>query len=230
MLISVCTPVMNRTDDLRQTMPHRIEAAVKSLPIEYVILSYNSQDDLHDYILGEVAPLMQENGILLTFREFKGRRHYHQAHAYNLSVKASMGKYIIVLQADTYPVGDYYRVIRCAIQDGYEWMEPKEENKSVVCCKRELFYGVGGFDERFEFYGPEDRDLSARLNRSGAAKFTLADDLLVNIPTPNPVKVANYRIKRNKTTFSRMMRSFYEENNAAGVVRANKGKEWGKWS
>jgi len=229
MLISTCTPVMNRTDDLRKSMPYRIEAALKSLPVEFVILNYNSQDGLREYVIGEVLEMIRDTGIRLNYVEFSRRKYYHQAHAYNLSVKSSHGEYVIVLQADTHPVGDYFGVLRQAIQDGYEWMEPEFVNRSVVCCKREVFYEVGGFDERFECYGPEDRDLSARLGRTGRKKMTLPNDLLVSIPTPNKMKVANYRIKGNKTQLSRKMYPFYQDNNDRSVVRANEEKGWGEW-
>lgn len=227
MLISLCTPVMNRTDDLKQTMALRIAAAVKSLPVEFVILNYNSCDDLREYVLTEVKPMCHEAGILLTYREYKGRDHYHQAHAYNLSLLASMGEYICIMGADTYPKQGYFETIRELAADGIEWMEDKRY-KGAICCSRFNFIAVGGYDERFEFYGPEDRDLAVRLARYGSKKATITN-MIGNNFTPDAVKVANYRIKVTKHEMSKMMRPIFDENVKNDVVRVNPDG-WAKWN
>ena len=42
---------MNRTYDLKKTLPLTIQAADASPPVEIVVLNYNSKDDLEDYIM-----------------------------------------------------------------------------------------------------------------------------------------------------------------------------------
>ena len=54
--ISFCIPCMGRAHDLKKTMPHLIKAAIKSPPVEIVILDYNSKDDLEKYIKGKADP------------------------------------------------------------------------------------------------------------------------------------------------------------------------------
>lgn len=226
MLISVCTPVMNRTDDLKRVMNVRIDAAMSSLPVEFVILSYNSHDDLREFVVGELKRRCEAVGILLTYREYKGNEYYHQAHAYNLSVKSSRGEYICIMGADTYPKDGYFQTIRELAEFGVEWMEDKRF-RGAVCVRRDVFDAVGGYDERFEFYGPEDRDLAVRLMRYGAKKSTISN-LLGNNPTPDEIKVANYRVKGTKHELSKLMRPIFDENVRNDVVRVNP-KGWGEW-
>ena len=55
--ISVCTTVMGRLKDLQETLPKNIEDNLDYPNVEHVILDYNSQDGLEDWIK---ANYMQE--------------------------------------------------------------------------------------------------------------------------------------------------------------------------
>jgi hypothetical protein len=229
MLISICTPVMKRLDDLKRVMPYRLQAARVSLPVEFVILNYNSQDGLEDYVIGELSDQCYKAGVLLTYRRYMAREHYHQAHAYNLAAMSAHGQYICIMGADTYPSVDYFPVIREMEREGCYWMEDKRY-KGAVCVKWVTFQSIGGYDERFEFYGAEDRDLAIRLSRLGVKKGTLPKGLIGNIPTPDEIKMANYRLKMSKRESSRKMREVFDENFNNNVIVVNQGKRWASWS
>lgn len=224
MLISLCTPVMNRTRDLKHTMHARLRAAGISPPVEFVILDYNSKDDLAEYVNGLELP----QGVDLTYKKYSGREYYHQAHAYNLSVLAGSGEYFSLMGADTYPLGEYFNVVRSMAEKGYVWMED-ERYKGAIACRMDEFIAAGGFDERFETYGPEDRDLAVRLSFRNARKGVLPHGLIGNIPTSDEVKMQNYRIKMSKQCSSREMRVFFEENIRNRVTVANPDG-WGRWT
>jgi hypothetical protein len=216
---------MNRTDDLRKVIPLRLEAAKASLPVEFVILNYGATKDLRDYVLDELLPLCNRAGVLLTYREHIAE-HYHQAHAYNLAALSAAGEYICIMGADTYPSMEYLPTVRKLIADGCRWIEDKRY-KGAVCVKRMDFIAIGGYDERFEFYGPEDRDLAVRLMRWGIRKGTV-NNMLGNNFTPDDVKVANYRVKGTKQELSKQMRPIFDENVRNDVVVVNQGG-WGQW-
>lgn len=224
MLISLCTPVMNRTSDLKKAMHARILAARASPPVEFVILDYNSRDDLAEY----VTTLELPEGITLTYRKYTGRDHYHQAHAYNLAVLAGSGEYFSLMGADTYPLGEYFDVVRDLAGRGYIWMEDARYKGAIACQKAE-FVSAGGFDERFEFYGPEDRDLAVRLAFRGAKKSTLPRGLIGNFPTADAKKMENYRVQMPKLYSSREMRVYFEDNVKRRVTTANP-EGWGSWT
>lgn len=228
MLISICSPCMNRVHDLKKTLPYRLEAANESPPVEIVVLDYNSRDDLRDVMAHFIASAELAPGNRITYKRYTGRETYHQAHAYNLSILAGSGEYFCLLGADAYPEPGYIQVVRNLIGEGCAWGHAKDLC-GFIFCQRQEFIDAGGYDERFEFYGPEDRDLNDRLTRRGGKFGLVPKGLMHVIPTPERDKVANYRVKGNKSQLSRQMAVFYHENAANNVLVANQGQEWGSW-
>lgn len=223
MLISLCTPVMNRLDDLKRTMPYRIDAAMASLPVEFCIVDYGSRDGLKDYVDSLTLP----EEIVLKYARYE-TRYYHQAHAYNLAVLLAGGEYFSLMGADTYPHVAYFDYVRRLAEAGLDWMEDGRY-KGAIACRFSAFVEAGGYDERFEFYGSEDRELAARLERRGLKKASLPMGSIGNFYTPDDVKMANYRLKLSKAESSKRMQPYYEESIASGRLVANP-QGWGRWN
>lgn len=198
-------------------MPHLITAAKASPPVEIVILDYGSTDGLFEYVSGLDC---------VTYHRYDSP-YFHKAHAFNLAILASKGEYFVLLGADAYPHRDYIKTIRELIAQGCIWMRANELC-GIVACQREEFINAGGYDERFEFYGPEDRDLDLRLKRRGAKFGLVPSGLMSVIPTSNEDKVKNFRLKLSQRAMSRLMRPIYEENDRNYVLVANQGRSWGR--
>jgi len=226
--ISVCIPCMNRTHDLEQIMPSLIQAANNSPPIEIVILDYNSQDRLAEFMQETALAELLTDSNELTYRKYTGRDYYHMAHARNLSALASSGDYILISSADVYMLPDYLSIMRKKISEGYTWLHHSDRFVGVVCIERQEFISAGGFDERFEFYGKEDKDLIARLLRRGAS-HTQMPDLLSLIPTPWADKLINYRGNPSRSQVSKYSKAIYQSNIDSGVLVVNQDKGWGLW-
>ena len=205
-------------------MPYRIEAAAMCPPVEFVIIDYNSRDDLWGYIQSLSLP----KGVTLAFRRYTGRKYWHTAHAYNLAILASHGEYFSLMGADTFPKGMFFDYVRERAKENYVWLEPTRLKGAITCFKPE-FIACGGYDERFEFYGPEDRELANRLTLRGGKKGTIPSGLMGEFHTPDNLKVANSRIMEDKHTLSRMMRVYYEQSKRDRTVVANTDVEWGSW-
>jgi len=228
-LISICIPCHNRTYDLKKVMPSLIAAANASPPVEIVILDYNSPDDLQEYI-EEARKIRLEKGNKLTCVKYSGVDYYRMAHARNLSVLLSSGEYIVISCADIILSENYFEAVREMLSEGdYVWLSHNLRFVGVVVCKREEFISAGGFDERFEFYGKEDKDLVLRLERRGGKTARLPAGLLRLIPTPKEDKLKNYRLPLSRREVKKLSTPIYEENIRNGVLVANVGKEWGKW-
>lgn len=233
MMITFCIPCMNRVDDLRKIMPYLIDNANSSPRVEILILDYNSTDNLAQYI-----KRVQSDGDLaypnkLTYIKYSGRNYYHMAHARNMACVLAGGEYIISYNADFIAKEGFIKRIReiieeenpVFIKDGTRGLE----FCGVIVCKKEEFMDAGGFDERFEFYGPEDKELVARLTRRGGKSANLPNELLQVIPTPDTEREKNYRVKLKKREMSHLMREFYLENEKNKVLVANEGKPFGQW-
>ncbi len=182
-------------------------------------MDYGSTDDLFEYIKSlDYATYYRYNS-----------NYFHKAHAFNLAILASKGEYFVLLGADAYPHRDYIKTIRQLIAQGCIWMRANELC-GIIACQRQEFINAGGYDERFEFYGPEDRDLDLRLQRRGSKFGLVPNGLMSVIPTSNEDKVKNFRLKLSRREMSKLMRPIYEENSANYVLVANQGQAWGQWT
>jgi len=220
MIISFCVPVMNRLADLRRTLPRMLAAAEASPPVEVSILDYNSSDGLEAYVC--------QYGQAVTYTRYTGRWYYHNAHAWNLAARCSEGDYLCFMGADAILHDRYVAVLRELIESGAEWIRGRHY-KGIVCVSRDVFYAAGGYDEQFEFYGSEDKELEARLRRRGARFALLPDDLVYTLKTDDIDKVANYRLPLSKREMMEKNAAIRQKNDAAGLLVANEYRKWGAW-
>lgn len=225
MLISLCIPVHNRTHDLKLVMPHLIEAANSSPPVEIVIVDYNSPDDLAQYVRGVMQEPLGEVGI--TYRKYTGRDHYHMAHARNLTIQLAHGEVVVISSADIWFTPKYFTHCRSII-GSYDFLRGSVY-KGVIMAWRDVLIQAGGYDERFEFYSPEDTDLERRLLRRGCRMGYVPNGMIRINPTPDDIKVKNYHEELTKAEMAARMHPILVENDANGVLIANEGREWGIW-
>jgi glycosyltransferase involved in cell wall biosynthesis len=248
-MISLCIVVMNRTDDLKKTLPVTIEMAKASPPVEIVILDYDSKDDLVDYLKTIDYPI--------TYAKSPNHKYFSISHSRNCAVKASSGDYIviqdadIILKKDTIPTWrkllDDYNTVWLIEEGRYLKEEIRGMGKltggRLLVCQRNEFLKMGGYDERFNLCGPEDKDICMRLYRRGAKVATYSRRLIDEIKTRQHRKIANldkekYRalvpeeitnkVSYTKLLMQRAMREIYLDNCAKVVLVANEGKEWGQ--
>jgi hypothetical protein len=220
---------MNRAYDLKEIMPSLINSANRSPPVEILVLDYNSTDDLAEFI-GKTMSLTEfNNGSGISYYKYDKRDYYHMAHARNLACLAAKGKYIISYNTDMFMTPLYLHKVRDAIKEGYVWTFQKHIFVGVIGFMKEEFIKAGGFDERFEFYGKEDRDIIARFDRRGCRGKQLPHTLMDIIYTPSKEKVKNYRLKLSRHRMGKIAKKIYFENIENNVMVANEGEEWGKW-
>ena len=235
MIISLCIPCMNRTYNLKQTLPSIIKSANASPPVEITILNYSSTDDLESYLeeINKTEKLV--NGNTFNFIKLFDRKYYHSAHARNLTVLASEGEYIIQLDTEAIPSEKFIKYIRERLElEKFVWMCEGRIGRYVV-IKRQEFIDTGGYDERFNVYSPEDKDLCLRMHRRGGKFEVFPPNFLSEIPTSNKEKLENLDQEPHKNkgiwikrAMFRAMKPYYEENIANGVLVVNK-EGWGKW-
>jgi len=97
----------------------------------------------------------------------------------------------------------------------------------IFTTRRDLLYAAGGLDERFEFYGREDKDLLLRLLRRGAVQDTYdLDSMLDMIRTSWKRKLENYRLLLTREEAHARAKVIYDENIRNNVLVANEGIKW----
>jgi len=215
-LFSYCIPIRNRKADLVVALPTVLAAVCLETSVEVVVLDYGSTDGLCNY----VWPLTEDWGGLRYIRH--EAEYYHMAWARNLAMRAGLGRYLISTNADTLLAPSYFQVLKeVALRTDCDVMRAGKHINGVLAVKRDEFWRSGGFDERFEFYGPEDKDFVARLERRGLSMEYYDPHLLGKIPTPDNVKVEGYRLPLSKREMAKKMHAVYEENKTRGVLVAN---------
>jgi hypothetical protein len=225
---------MNRTHRLRESLPVIVASANYSPPVEIVVLDYSSSDALQEYLREYISKGELQPPNFWTLKTITGEKFYWTSRARNVSILASSGEYFVQLNTEALPEINAIAHIRDLIEKHHPvWMCDKYMGTYVVCRKDE-FVSAGGYDERFDVYGPEDRDICARLHRRGGSFLTFPPHLIREIYTPNDEKTANMDKSRFdgkiwiKRQMSRAMREIYEENSMYDVLVANEGREWGK--
>ncbi len=211
-LFSYCVPIRNRAEDFKQALPTALKAARKSPPVEIVVLDYGSTDCLASCLSPYFAEIKYH---------YHDAPYFHMAKARNLAMEAGNGEYLISTNADTLLDPSYFQVVRDLVGQTNCDLALAGERNGVIVVKREEFHASGGFDERFEFYGPEDRDLVNRLKRRGLHVAYYKADLLEDIPTPNKKKATGYRLAISKWDMKALMHPIFVGNEAEGRLTAN---------
>jgi hypothetical protein len=221
---------MNRTYDLKKTLPDILAAANASPPVAIVVLDYSSADDLESYMLEIIRSAKLVAGNYITFASSPDHQFYNSPPARNLSVLCSSGEYFVMMATDMLPDVSLVEVVRQIIErEQPVWMCENWLGRLIV-CRRDEFIAAGGYDERFDCYAPEDKDICMRLHRRGGKFVSLSPKLVTEIYTPNSEKLKNLdpRYLGSKREMANVMQPIYDDNNARGVLVANPDG-WGKW-
>lgn len=224
MILSICIANKGRTHYLKEVLPLSIEAANMSPPIEFVIVNYDSPDDLDEYI--KTVPDMLKNGNYLTYVKVEDKPNFHMAHARNVAIKSSTGDYVIISGTEIGFKPEFFPYIREKLNTGLTYLNPARWGALIV-CERNLAIEMGGFDERFEMYGPEDKDFCARVYRRGIPFNKYPVELSWCLRQTMEERYRHYRLRSYKH-ISKIMHDIYDENNANNVLVVNEGIEWGK--
>jgi GT2 family glycosyltransferase len=196
-------------------MPHVVTAVDASPPVEVVVVDY-----ANDRPLGPLLPAQFKVPV------YRGREHYHMAHARNIGVRQATGDVIVISSADLIPKPDFFELIRAKFAEGATWLAPPARRlRGVIAVPREELLKAGGFDERFEFYGPEDKELEARLRRRLGAP-TIYMPAMTSIKTSKKRKFQNYSLSTRQEIHD-WGKALLKTCNKEKAMVANEGVEWG---
>jgi hypothetical protein len=214
-LISYTLPCHKRAADLMAVWPSVIAAAVQASPVEIVVVDYGNPLWLE---LGPGA-----KGVTLRTVRCEAES-FHMAHARNVGIQAARGDIIVAFLADQIISQTFFDDVRSALQPGtfLKWRE-------TFAFWRDDIVAAGGFDERFEFYGPEGKELADRLERRGLRALPFpASCGISQIRTPNAEKVRHYRLKLSKVEMHERGMAIWRDTQARAVTVANEGQPWGQ--
>ncbi|MBP6620613.1 MAG: glycosyltransferase family 2 protein [Leadbetterella sp.] len=159
---------MNRLHHLKQTLPYNLECICGDHNHEMVILDYNSTDGLDKWIENNRSRLPKN----IKYFKTTTSEHYKRSHSRNMAMRLASGDIICNLDADNFIGEGFIDYISKVFSENQNvFVSPEENSKSDVlgklCFTKNVFFEVGGYDEKIEYYGFEDLELKARLIEKG---------------------------------------------------------------
>ncbi len=169
--ISFCTVCMNRLHHLKKTLPKNIRDNLKYGNVEFVVLNYNSKDDIDHWIKTNMSKYIK-NGILKYYKTTEPDS-FHHSHAKNVVAKCAEGDIICNIDADNFMgkgFADFVNNKFSANNNIFITVSKGIVTKDClgrICSKSTDFHKITGYDEGMSGYGFEDIDLINRLKVIG---------------------------------------------------------------
>jgi len=232
--ISLCTTVMNRSDDLIRSLPQNIEDNKDYPNLEFLILDYNSSsNELIKLINFLSQPLYLEliNEGRLIFYRTEEPSHYSMSHSRNIAFKQAKGDIVVNVDADNLTNKGFASKIN-QLANAKPEMAIFAKGKRMLrgrlgFYKKEFIELLGGYNEDFIGYGVDDRDIMCRAFGLGFTAmcfggkyFGIVEQIIKENKTINMINQNwKYTEKLNKII------SFF--NLAYGLYKANINRKWG---
>lgn len=226
--ISLCTTCMGRLHDLVQTMPKNMADNADYPRVEFVLLDYNSQDDLGKWVKENMMAHV-ESGKLVYARTTEPKW-FHMAHSRNVAFKMASGEIVCNVDADNWTGPGFATALnrlanerpeRAVFVKGWQLIRGR-----VGVYRQEWIDLLGGYDENLLHYGHDDRDL---LDRALLQQFRLmwfGGHYVARIKTERGEKVVNMEVKNWKAT-EEQNKAVSAENIGKGRLKSNQGRKWG---
>ena len=182
--ISFCTTCKNRLWQLARAMPQNLVAIQADGCAEMVLVNYNSQDGLDEWI-GQFRSAI-EAGALRYVHE-RSDPYFHTARAKNLAHFAATGEFVVNLDADNF-IGDTIARYRRLWGDNSETVihgfcgDFGDGSYGRIGMAKRHFIALGGYDEEMLSGAGDDWDLLRRAKASGLRFITLAQLGISAIP------------------------------------------------
>ena len=165
--ISFCTTCSNRSHQLKQTFDANAAIVERTPNVEWIIVNFNSKDDLHEYMLGKLPQVSKR----IVYAKDSSGRPWHASYAKNIAHRLGKGEFLMNLDCDNF-IGNAVQLIRLYSFEGYKLLYLSsgtmgDGTAGRVAIARELFHALGGYDETFYPMGYQDIDL---VQRARAAK------------------------------------------------------------
>ena len=205
MKIAFVTTCKNRTQHLSETLPANIDGNPNS---KFIVLDYNSQDGLRDYI--RTAHGRALNAGQLTLYSHTDAPVFRMGHAKNMAARLGMlegADVLVTLDADNFTGAGFEDFIADHLSGPQTFLcpdfprikslphgplRPARGYAGRLAIRAQDFLKMGGYDETFETWRGEDIDLIARMNRVGFAMKTIDNRYLNAIAHNSEVRFAEY--------------------------------------
>jgi hypothetical protein len=218
--ISFCTTCKGRLEHLKETLPENLETASKYENMEFVLLDYNSQDGLEEWVRSEMMDYIK-SGRLVYYKN-SAPKYFDMSHAKNMVHRLGSNDILCNLDADNKLSDEFIKQLRFEFANhSGSVLKPNSNmkgNAGRISISRENFFRLRGYDETAYGWGNEDQDFFNKCDIWGLKPIRVMD--AYSIPHSDKERAQNYPTKKirqssqtnAKVLKQRMMEGYFISN------------------
>jgi hypothetical protein len=207
MTVAFATTCKGRAQHIKQTLPRNL---ADNPSAKFILLNFNSPDDLVPYLQSAHARDI-ESGRLVVYSLMESGP-FQMARAKNLAHRCAMREGADILcnvDADNATGPGFAEYLQCMFDQArydrdmfacpniFLWARviPGQGKRGVsgrIAMTSRAFLLAGGYDERYADWGPDDKDMTARLERLGLLPVEIEDCYLDAIRHKDKLRFREY--------------------------------------
>lgn len=246
MKISFLTSVMNRTHHLKETYLKNIHKCISfknNCELEFVLLNYNSKDNLDEFV--ESNNFSQYQEIDFKYIKNESAKYFDMSRTKNILGKNSSGNVLCWLDADNYINENFVKFIYDHfVKNKNTIMNVEYNEKTKGMCGRVVisktnFLQIGGYDEQMKGWGYEELDFVNRAIKNGLHKINIPLHYLGKLEHTQEERMKNYdpvykiELNKNHSHSQMILKTNYDnfklscKNIKQNKLKANSNTTWG---
>lgn len=167
MKISFCTTCAQRLYQLVQTWEQNIELIRKHPNVEWVLLNYDGDQEMHDFVMGKKATWPSN----FVYAKELSNHEWHMSVAKNIAHQLGSGDVLFSLDCDNF-IDNAIDVINSSFCNDVKVIHffsgtHMDGSFGRIAIDKKLFYELGGYDESFYPMAGQDTDLLTRVQELG---------------------------------------------------------------
>jgi len=179
--ISFCITCKGRVHHLRHTLPINLAATANYPNVEFVILDYDSRDELEQWVQKNYMAEIAMGKIV--YAKYEPAEHFHMTHAKNMAHRIASGDVLCNLDADNILAAGFaswlnttfntvqQAVVRINLIGRALLKYTNQTDRGMggrIAVHSNMFYAVNGYNENIVGWDSDDLDFLARLTTQGA--------------------------------------------------------------
>ena len=197
-MIAFCTTCKGRTQHLEKTLPRNL---ADNDNCKFVLLDYASQDHLVDYLKRRHYDSIAIGKLVVYSFPTAGK--FHMAHAKNMAHRCGMlerADVLCNLDADNFTCpsfADYIGEQFADAKDIFLWsrMIKGQFRRGIsgrIVVRANDFLKVGGYDEKYDVWSPDDKDFNFRLRMLGLTPVEIEPKFLDAVSHNDKMRFKEY--------------------------------------